>query len=85
MRKIESFFLGLNLFQDRSKIYMRKKMLSIFLYHTVSLWNSSKIALANSCDVNMLEIPDNGKFWNYNPVKKIWELECELNYEIERG
>ena len=92
MRKIESFLLGLNLFQDRSIIYMRKNALNIAISRCniqynicVSRWNSLKIALASSCDVNMLEIPDNGKFWNYNPVKKIWELECELNYEIERG
>ena len=37
------------------------------------------------CDVNALALPENAKAWNNNSNVKKWELECELNYEIERG
>ena len=38
-----------------------------------------------ACDVNLLALPDNGKAWNNYTNANKWELECELNYEIERG
>ena len=36
------------------------------------------------CDPNSLFLPENGKAWNSTNGKK-WELECELNYEVEKG
>ena len=45
-----------------------------------------KIASAHGqCDSKLLDVPKNGKSWNYNEIKRRWELECEKNYEVERG
>jgi len=32
----------------------------------------------------LLDLPENGKAWNYNQENKKWELECEINYKIEK-
>ena len=41
--------------------------------------------IITGCDVTSLNLPENGKAWKYNADKKRWELECDVNYEIERG
>ena len=93
MRKIESFFLGLNLLQDffltfaLTQKYAAYDMLHIiyFIFYSIcdKVWNSCKIAAG--CDITLLDMPDNGKAWNYNNATKRWELECKEKYEIERG
>ena len=55
---------------------------------SVIFWNPKlkKIVLANtSCDTGLLTVPENGKSWNYNAIKKRWELECEIDYEHEKS
>jgi len=32
----------------------------------------------------LLDLPENGKTWNYNQKSKKWELECEVNYSMEK-
>ena len=84
MRKIESFFLGLNLFKDRFTIlFINEKCFSYLNQICFQTWNVCKVAVG--CDVNSLILPDNGKAWNNYSNAKKWELECEVNYEVERG
>ena len=94
MKKIESFFLGVNIFQGRFKFSNTFDTLylnTLLLYTLPSLVilknrNSKKIAVVNAvCDTGLLTLPDNGKSWNFNADKKRWELECEVDYEHEKS
>lgn len=42
------------------------------------------VIASNNCDPGLLDIPENGKAWNFNQNNRKWELECELNYIIEK-
>ena len=59
------------------------KEICFFILYAIRFWNLYKVAAG--CDVESLSLPENGQAWTYNPDKKRWELECKINYEIERG
>ena len=55
-----------------------------------NIFNSEKLAIAQ-CNSSELIVPENGLKWNYarwenvGNGRGIWELQCEVDFEIEKG